>query len=117
MLFGKASEFNRRFNFVHPEIEEYNPDDPLIGEGLQGVYFTTEKMKDNGLGTRQIAKMQKLILQQMFDVIPEVLPPSIISRENLIPRRYAYYQIHLPSNNIEIQQVTRRLKFEEHFFF
>ncbi len=117
VLFGKASEFNRRFNFVHPEIEEYNPDDPLIGEGLQGVYFTTEKMKDNGLGTRQIAKMQKLILQQMFDVIPEVLPPSIISRENLIPRRYAYYQIHLPSNNIEIQQATRRLKFEEHFFF
>ena len=53
----------------------------------------------------------------MFDVIPEVLPPSIISRENLIPRRYAYYQIHLPSNNIEIQQATRRLKFEEHFFF
>ncbi len=117
VLFGKASEFNRRFNFVHPEIEEYNPDDPLIGEGLQGVYFTTEKMKDNGLGTRQIAKMQKLILQQMFDVIPEVLPPSIISRENLIPRRYAYYQIHLPSNNIEIQQATRRLKFEDHFFF
>lgn len=116
VLFGKASEFNHRYNFVHPEIEEYNPDDPLIGEGLQGVYLTTEKMKNNGLGTRQIAKMQKLILQQMFDIIPEVLPSSVIRQENLIARRYAYYQIHLPSNNIEIQQATRRLKFEEHFF-
>jgi RecG-like helicase len=33
VLFGKASEFNHNFNFVHPEIEEYNPSDPLIGEG------------------------------------------------------------------------------------
>ena len=57
VLFGKASEFNHNFNFVHPEIEEYDPKDPLIGEGLQGVYNTTEKMKDHGLGTRTIAKL------------------------------------------------------------
>ena len=62
VLFGKASEFNHNFNFVHPEIEEYDPKDPLIGEGLQGVYNTTEKMKDYGLGTRTIAKLQKLVL-------------------------------------------------------
>ena len=117
VLFGKASEFNHTYNFVHPEIEPYDPNDPLIGEGLQGVYFTTEKLKDNGLGTRTIAKMQKLILQQVFDVIYETLPQSIIQQESLIPRKYAYYQIHLPANSIEIQQATRRLKYEEHFFF
>ncbi len=117
VLFGKASEFNHNFNFVHPEIEEYDPKDPLIGEGLQGVYNTTEKMKDHGLGTRTIAKLQKLILQQVYEYIPETLPKSLIEQEQLIPRRYAYYEIHLPSNNIEIQQATRRLKYEEHFFF
>ena len=117
VLFGKASEFNHNFNFVHPEIEEYDPKDPLIGEGLQGVYNTTERMKDNGLGTRTIAKLQKLILQQVFEYIPETLPRELIEKEQLIPRRYAYYQIHLPANNIEIQQATRRLKYEEHFFF
>ena len=117
VLFGKASEFNHNFNFVHPEIDEYDPKDPLIGEGLQGVYNTTEKMKDHGLGTRTIAKLQKLILQQVYEYIPETLPKSLIEQEQLIPRRYAYYEIHLPSNNIEIQQATRRLKYEEHFFF
>ena len=117
VLFGKASEFNHNYNFVHPEIEEYNPQDPLIGEGLQGVYNTTERMKDNGLGTRTIAKLQKLILQQVFEYIPETLPKVLIEQEQLIPRRYAYYQIHLPANNVEIQQATRRLKYEEHFFF
>lgn len=117
VLFGKASEFSHNFNFVHPEIEEYNPNDPLIGEGLQGVYNSTEKLKDNGLGPRTIAKLQKLILQQVGDVIPETLPKYLLEQEQLIPRKYAYYQIHLPANNIEIQQATRRLKFEEHFFF
>ncbi len=117
VLFGKASEFNHNFNFVHPEIEEYNPNDPLIGEGLQGVYNSTERLRDNGLGPRTIAKLQKLVLQQVWDFIPETLPKYILEQENLIPRKYAYYQIHLPSNNIEIQQATRRLKFEEHFFF
>ncbi len=117
VLFGKASEFNHNFNFVHPEIEEYDPKDPLIGEGLQGVYNTTEKMKDHGLGTRTIAKLQKLILQQVYEYIPETLPKALIKENQLIPRRYAYYEIHLPANNIEIQQATRRLKYEEHFFF
>ena len=117
VLFGKASEFNHTYNFVHPEIEAYDPNDPLIGEGLQGVYFTTEKLKDNGIGTRTIAKMQRLILQQVFGFIPETLPESILQEEGLIPRRYAYYQIHIPANSIEIQQATRRLKYEEHFFF
>lgn len=117
VLFGKASEFNHNFNFVHPEIEEYNPNDPLIGEGLQGVYNSTEKLRDSGLGPRTIAKLQKLILQQVWDFIPETLPQYLLEQERLIPRKYAYYQIHLPANNIEIQQATRRLKFEEHFFF
>ncbi len=117
VLFGKASEFNHNFNFVHPEIEEYNPNDPLIGEGLQGVYNSTERLRDNGLGPRTIAKLQKLVLQQVCDFIPETLPKYLLEQESLIPRKYAYYQIHLPANNIEIQQATRRLKFEEHFFF
>ena len=117
VLFGKASEFNHNFNFVHPEIEEYNPNDPLIGEGLQGVYNSTERLRDNGLGPRTIAKLQKLVLQQVWDFIPETLPKYLLEQERLIPRKYAYYQIHLPANNIEIQQATRRLKFEEHFFF
>ena len=85
VLFGKASEFNHNYNFVHPEIVEYNPNDPLVGEGLQGVYNTTEKMKDHGLGTRQIAKIQRQILQQVMDLIPETLPKELLQQEQLIP--------------------------------
>lgn len=117
VLFGKASAFKNTFNFVHPEIEEYDPKTSLTGEGLQGVYNTTEKLKDNGLGTKQIAKIQRGILQQVAGFIPEVLPKQLIDRKGLISRNEAYQKIHLPTNPNDIEVATRRLKYEEHFFF
>ena len=117
VLFGKASEFNHNYNFVHPEIEEFNPSDPLIGEGLQGVYNTTEKMKNAGLGTKQLAKIIKTCVLQVWNMIPEVLPESLVLHDKLLPRKDAYYKIHLPSNSTDIQRATTRLKYEEHFFF
>ena len=117
VLFGKASAFKNTFNFVHPEIEEYDPKTSLGGEGLQGVYNTTEKLKDNGLGTKQIAKIQHNILQQVNGFISEVLPRQIIEKKKLISRNDAYVKIHTPANSNDIAQAIRRLKYEEHFFF
>ena len=62
VIFGKASSFNNKFNFVHPDIEDYNPDDFTLGESLQGVYYSSETMKTNGLGTKQLARLIKNIL-------------------------------------------------------
>ncbi len=117
LIFGKASVFNNRFNFTHPDVEDYNPDDVLVGEALQGVYNTTEKMKNAGLGTKQFAKIIKTCVLQVWNMIPEVLPQSLILHDKLLPRKEAYYKIHLPSNSTDIQRATTRLKYEEHFFF
>ncbi|MBO4575386.1 MAG: ATP-dependent DNA helicase RecG [Bacteroidales bacterium] len=117
LIFGKANVFNNRFNFTHPDVEDYNPDDVLVGEALQGVYNTTEKMKNAGLGTKQLAKIIKTCVLQVWNMIPEVLPESLILHDKLLPRKEAYYKIHLPSNSTDIQRATMRLKYEEHFFF
>ncbi len=89
----------------------------LVGEALQGVYNTTEKMKNAGLGTKQLAKIIKTCVLQVWNMIPEVLPQSLILHDKLLPRKEAYYKIHLPSNSNDIQRATTRLKYEEHFFF
>lgn len=117
LLFGKASVFNKRFNFVHPDIEIYNPDDISQGESLQGVYSTTENMKNQGLGSKQLVKLVKNLLFQVKDIIPEILPDYLRHEHNLIERREAYYNIHLPHSSTALKQATNRLKFEEHFMF
>lgn len=117
VIFGKASVFNGRFNFVHPEVEDYNPDDFTLGESLQGVYYTTEPMKNAGLGTRQLAKLIKTLLLQIEGQVREVLPGYLLQSEKLLSRAEALFQIHLPSSTNSIQRATHRLRFEEYFFF
>ncbi len=117
LIFGKANFFNNRYSFVHPEVDDYNPNDLVVGESLQGVYYTTEKLRNIGLGSRQIAGLIKTLLPQIVDVIPEVLPKSLVIKDNLMSRREAYYKIHLPSSSDDIHNSTLRLKYDEHFFF
>ncbi len=117
LLFGKASVFQNKFNFVHPDIETLNLDELGQGESLQGVYPTTENMKNQGLGTKQLVKLVKTLLMQVKDIIPEVLPENLLQSQSLMPRAQAYYNIHLPDNTANMKQAVERLKFEEYFLF
>ncbi len=116
VLFGKASVFNNQFNFVHPEIEDYQPDIIPVGESLEGVYSTTEKLKNNGLGSKQLAKLIKNLLNQLNQTVAENLPKSILEKHRLMDRNQALDQIHLPRNQKDLQAANLRLKFEEYFF-
>lgn len=117
LIFGKANFFNNRYSFVHPEVDDYNPNDLVVGESLQGVYYTTQKLSNIGLGSRQIANIIKTLLPQVVDIIPEVLPQSLVIKDNLMSRKEAYYKIHLPSSDRDIHNATLRLKYDEYFFF
>lgn len=117
LIFGKANFFNNRYSFVHPEVDDYNPNDLVVGESLQGVYYTTQKLSNIGLGSRQIANIIKTLLPQVVDIIPEVLPQSLVIKDNLMSRKEAYYKIHLPSSARDIHNATSRLKYDEYFFF
>ncbi len=117
VIFGKATLFNGRYNIVHPEVEDYNPEDFILGESLQGVYSTTEGMKSAGLGTRVMAKLIKTALMQVGRAIPETLPKQLLTGEQLMSKADALLKIHLPSTIEDIRQAKYRLKFEEYFFF
>ncbi len=117
LIFGKANFFNNRYSFVHPEVDDYNPNDLVVGESLQGVYYTTQKLSNIGLGSRQIANIIKTLLPQVVDIIPEVLPQSLVIKNNLMSRKEAYYKIHLPSSDQDVEKATSRLKYDEYFFF
>ena len=117
VIFGKPSTFKNRFNFVHPEVEDVLDNQPIImGNRLEGIYRTSEKLKNIGLGTRAFSKLMKILLAQIIDVIPENIPDYLISQNKLLPRREALINIHFPSSPEVIQKAENRLKFEELLF-
>ncbi|RLD45468.1 MAG: ATP-dependent DNA helicase RecG [Bacteroidetes bacterium] len=117
ILFGKPSIFKNSFNFVHPEIEEFDPmQENVSGQRLEGVYSSTENLKNNGLGSRGISKLMRRLLNQAADSIYETLPDQLISHFKLIPRKTALLNIHFPETTGIIEKAIHRLKFEELLF-
>ena len=116
LVFGKPSVFKNHFNFVHPEVEDYTGEEEVVGQRLEGVYSSTERLKNSGLGTRGISKLTRRLLNQVADDIREILPDYILKAYHLIDRKTALLNIHFPENPKIIEQATRRLKFDELFF-
>lgn len=117
IVFGKPSEFNGRFNFVHPEIEPVAAPLPgAISVQLQPFYSSTEKCKTKGLDSKGILKLQKALLSTLPETVTETLPPSLIDTFRMLPLRESWLQIHFPANNDLLRRAQFRLKFEEFFY-
>ena len=116
LVFGKPTVFQGRYQFAHPEMEK-SSEVNLTAMGMQPYYITTEQMKNRGLQSRAIEKLTKTLATRIpKGAIKETLPPSIISRLNLISREDAYRKIHYPQSLDDVQRAQVRLKFEELFF-
>ena len=114
IIFGKPSIFKNRFNFVHPEIEEFNSESfKVSGQRLEGIYSSTEKLKNSGLGSRGISKLIKELLNQCSNKIEETLPEYIISKFKLLDRKESMINIHFPIDSEIVTRARERLKFEE----
>ncbi len=117
IIFGKPSVFKNSFNFVHPEIEVFSEEEnPASGHSLEGIYSSTEKLKNFGLGNRGIAKIMRQLMLLLGDSISENLPDYIISRFGLMSEKSALQNIHFPKKTSLIAKAQTRLKFDELFY-
>ncbi len=116
IVFGKPSEFNGKFNFVHPEMEAVGQSQDAISVQLQPFYSSTEKCKLRGLDSKGILKLQKTLLQSLPANITDTLPASVIETFRQFPLRDAWMQIHFPSSPDSLKKAQFRLKFEEFFY-
>ncbi|OMD75371.1 ATP-dependent DNA helicase RecG [Paenibacillus odorifer] len=89
---------------------------PDRGEGktgtLQPVYSVGGKITQSW-----IRKVINQGLQQYGDLIPEILPHSIMWEYDFMPRKRAIATIHRPEDTREGQQGRRRMVYEELFLF
>ncbi len=116
LVFGRVNFFNGVPQMVHPEFEVLAPGNTLEKSFLEPVYSTTEKLKQRGLGARQLAKLtaQLFIMLREKDV-EENIPSSILQQLKLVNRWKAYNDLHFPKSNLEYEEAVKRMKFEELF--
>ena len=116
VVFGKPSIYQREIHLIHPEIDELSKKEGKLSSGLQALYSTTEKLKTNYISSKTILKLQHNLLQKISESIYETLPAYLVNKLNLISRKEALINIHLPENPELLKKATFRLKFEELFY-
>lgn len=116
IVFGKPSRFNNRYNITHPDIEPVNQSLVANQINLEAVYFTSEKLSARGLNAKGIFKIQKNLVSQIRNHIPETLPNYLIDKLNLLGKEEAVINAHMPQNDALLQKALLRLKFEELFY-
>lgn len=112
-VYGRATQFNGRWNIAHPEISTINTKTEI---GYQPVYSSTEKLNARGLNTKGIEKLVKTILEQLNGQIEEPFSKGLMDEHRLISKEHAIQLIHVPKTELDAQQARFRLKFEELFF-
>ena len=115
IIFGKPNEFNGKFSFIHPEIEESAKVEAGINPALQAFYSSTEKMRDNFITSKTIQKIMHSIFQNLQN-IPETLPGYLIEKLRLLSLKDSLLNIHFPKNPDLLKKAETRLKFEELFY-
>ncbi|HEY0031016.1 MAG TPA: ATP-dependent DNA helicase RecG, partial [Bacteroidia bacterium] len=113
---GKPAAFNGKYSIAHPDLELATEENTTFAPALQAVYNSTEKLKTRGLDTKGIARLQKALIAQLKNNIPETLSKDIIDRFQLISKEEAIRQIHFPRDPEMLKKSEFRLKFEELFF-
>ena len=116
IVFGKPSTFNNAINIIHPEIETMREAGESYAGNMIGVYPSTERLRNNGFGNKQISRMMALLLKQCQGAINETLPSFLLQRKNLLSIADALYHIHFPKDMRVLSAAQFRLKFEELFY-
>jgi len=116
IVFGKVSEFNRKINLVHPEMEIAEKAEKNINASLQAFYNTSEKMKSSFVNSKAIHKLQQSLFRLVTKTIPETLPAYLVKKHNLLSLHESLVNIHFPQNVDILRKAEYRLKFEELFY-
>lgn len=116
VVFGKVNLFNGVFSMPHPEMDLLKDFAKSVGNSIQPVYPSTEKLAKRGISNKVIRQLLLHLFEEVSDVFYENLPSSTLSSLNLISKSEAMRNIHFPVDQNLLSKATLRLKFEELFY-
>ena len=116
VIFGKTTSFNNTFTMAHPEMELVSEYKKSLRTVMQPVYPSTEMLTNKGVSNRVVQKMMQSLFEEINATFSETLSNEIISKQNLISKNDALFNIHFPKSHDLLSKAEYRLKFEELFF-
>lgn len=78
---------------------------------IEPIYYTTE-----GLTVKQISKFESIALENDYDVI-DLVPRYIEEKYNLMNKKSAIKNIHVPEDILLLKKARQRIKYEELFMY
>ena len=116
VIYGKPNFYKNEISFIHPEMELLTQFKQKTATPFQPVYPLTEVLKKQYVNNKTLVKVFQTVIPEVYTQIPESLPEWILEKFNLLPRRDAVKEIHLPTNLRKLEKARYRLKFEELFY-
>ena len=115
IAFGKPNRFGNKFNIAHPELDVATA--MKSNEGfLQPIYSITENLRTKHFDSKAFSKLVHELLSISANKVRETLSSQIINSENLLSKKEALYNIHVPTTFELLARAQHRLKFEELFY-
>ena len=78
---------------------------------IEPIYYTTE-----GLTVKQISKFESIAVENDYDVI-DLVPRYIEEKYNLMNKKSAIKNIHVPEDILLLKKARQRIKYEELFMY
>ena len=116
LVFGKPTQFNHRYNMVHPELQQYDKVDMKLLQGLEPYYNTSGEMKNSWLNTKAVRKIIANLMPMLRQGVPDTLPEALRDKFRLMNLTDSLMNIHFPKDTATLQKARERLKFEELFY-
>ena len=105
---GEFTMSRGRLAIMNPAMELVS-EFPVNAARIIPIYRETKGLKS--------ATLRKIIAgaRQQIEVLPDLLPASVATGNNLLPHNRAVMAMHFPQSNDELEQARLRLGFEEIF--
>ena len=108
-FYGRVEVNGTRRSMANPVHEKENADNSVTGR-IMPVYRMCA-----GLTQKNILDSVRQGMQLCGDKLPDVLPDAIREKCELVQSRFAYENIHFPSDFVTLELARRRFIFEELF--
>ena len=109
IFYGKLSGTLTRRTMTNPDWE------PERGEGHNTGLVFPKYALCQGLSNKQMMRFVRSALDALGDALPEALPAPVREQYKLAQTRFAYENIHFPTDFGALELARRRLIFEELF--